>query len=98
MCFQAERCASLQSAALLWVATETQSVIKALYIPLYLRDTRRPSQVAVRPVSKKKPQGTPESDWCLTDTPEQPMREKEMRGSGQVTVEDKCWVRWIKVQ
>ena len=53
MCFQAEQGASLQSAALLCVATETQSVIKALYIPLYLRDTRRPSQVAERPGSKK---------------------------------------------
>lgn len=72
-----KQCVSLRSAVLLWVVGETQSVIKALYVSLYLHDTRRPSQVARRPVSKKKkkkPRVAPESDWCLTDMFEQPIR------------------------
>lgn len=80
-----------------WSLKPNQS--SKLYTSLFIYATLAgPLRLPSDRSQKKKPQGTPESDWCLTDTPEQPMREEEMRGSGQVTVEDKCWVRWIKVQ
>lgn len=78
------------SSVLLLVPGETQSVIKALYVSLYLHTTCRSSQVAWLPVTEHTCAWSLTGAWLISCSGQWEQREG-CWGSEQVTVADSWW-------